>query len=73
MSNVGIVRMSKARRYRGELEGAWKCAATAKPKQTRTKKVAIGWTMRMEERECRVDHGNEKSLSVLVNSESVRS
>jgi len=61
MSRVGIVRMRTPRRKRGLWDGEWKCAATARAKQIRVRKVAMGWTTRIEERECRVAEGREKS------------
>ena len=61
MRRVGMVRMSKARRYLGELEGEWKCVATASPKQTSVRNAETGCTMRMEESECRVADGRVKS------------
>jgi hypothetical protein len=63
-SRVGKVRMRRARRYRGEWDGPWKCAATARPKQMRFSRAAMGWTMRMEERLLRVLEGSEKSSLV---------
>jgi hypothetical protein len=41
-SRVGIVRINSASRYRGLLEGEWKCAATARPKHISVKKAAMG-------------------------------
>lgn len=61
MSKVGMVRMRRARRKRGECPGAWKCAATAREKQINTSNAAIGCTIRMEDRLVRVVEGNEKS------------
>lgn len=61
MSKVGMVRMRRAKRKRGECPGAWKCAATAREKQIKTSNAAIGCTIRMEDRLVRVVEGNEKS------------
>ena len=61
ISRVGSSRMSKARRYRGECDGECRCAVAANMKQTSVKRAAIGWTISIEERECRVFDGREKS------------
>lgn len=64
MSRVGMVRMRRARRKRGECPGAWKCAATAREKHIKTSNAAIGCTIRMEDRLVRVVEGNEKSSAL---------
>jgi hypothetical protein len=52
---VGTVKMRRARRYRGDDDGAWKCAATPKPKHISVRNAATGCTMRIELRLVRVD------------------
>jgi hypothetical protein len=64
MSKVGMVRIRRARRKRGECPGAWKCAATAREKQIKTSNAAIGCTIRIEDRLVRVVEGNEKSSAL---------
>ena len=64
MSKVGMVRMRRAKRKRGECPGAWKCAATAREKQIKTSNAATGCTIRMEDRLVRVVEGNEKSSAL---------
>jgi hypothetical protein len=61
MSKVGMVRIRRARRKRGECPGAWKCAAIARQKQIKTSNAAIGCTIKIEDRLVRVVEGNEKS------------
>lgn len=65
MIKVGMVRIKRPSKNRGELEGEWKCAATARMKQMRIIKVAMGWTTRMAERECRVPGARENLLLSL--------
>ena len=62
IKRVGRSRMIKARRYRGECEGEWKCAETANMKQTRVRTAATGCTMRIEDKECRVLVGSVKLM-----------
>ena len=62
-NNVGKVNISRASRYRGECAGEWKCAATASTKQISVMNAATGWTIRIEDSECRVAYGSEKSDS----------
>lgn len=62
-SSVGNVSINRARRYRGEWAGEWKCAATESPKHISVRNAATGWTMSIEESECRVADGREKSES----------
>jgi hypothetical protein len=61
ISSVGMVRIRRARRKRGEWPGAWKCAAMAREKQIKTRSAAMGWTIRIEDRLVRVVEGSEKS------------
>lgn len=61
---VGSRRIRTPRRYRGEWEGEWKWAATERPKQTKVRKAAMGWTMRREVKERRMLEGRLKSLSL---------
>lgn len=67
MLNINI-----PRRYRGECEGAWKCAEAASTNMTSVKRAAIGWTMRMAERVVLVEVGRSKLSSwALLNNLSV--
>jgi hypothetical protein len=71
--SVGKVKISSARRYRGEWAGEWKWAATARPKQIRVMKAATGCTMRIEDRACRDAAGSEKSgVGASLNRRSAR-
>lgn len=47
--NVRMLRMNMPRRYRGECEGEWKCAAAARHSIISVRKAAIGCTMRIAE------------------------
>lgn len=69
--NVGIERMSSPIKYRGECEGACKCAAADMRKHTKVNKAAIGCTMRMDGREERAPLGREKSELSLASLRSV--
>jgi hypothetical protein len=60
-SRVGKVKISRARRYRGEWAGEWKWAATASEKHISVMRAATGCTIRMDESECRVADGSENS------------
>jgi len=63
MTRVRILRMKIPRRYRGECEGAWKCAAAARISMTRVKNAAIGWTIRIEEMLFLVSNGRSNVFS----------
>jgi len=72
-SSVGNVKINKARRYRGEWAGEWKCAATASEKHISVMRAATGWMIRIEESECRVAEGSENSeADVLAKRPSAR-
>lgn len=72
-SSVGKVKISSARRYRGECAGEWKWAATASEKHIKVMSAATGCTIRIEESECRVAEGKENSSSgALLNKLSVK-
>jgi hypothetical protein len=58
--NVRMLRMKTPNRYRGECEGEWKCAATARMSMMRVNRAAIGWTMRIAERVVLVLLGTSK-------------
>jgi hypothetical protein len=58
--NVKMLKIKIPRRYRGECEGEWKCAAAASINITRVKRPAIGWTMRMADRVALVEVGRSK-------------
>jgi hypothetical protein len=60
-SSVGMVRIRRARRKRGEWPGAWKWAAMAREKHIKTRRAAMGCTIRIEDRLVRVVEGSEKS------------
>lgn len=57
-------RMRSARRKRGECEGEWRCDNAASIVQTRVRKAATGWTMR-------IDGSEERALLGSVKSESL--
>lgn len=57
---VRMLRMNIPSRYRGECEGAWKCAVAARISMTRVKKAATGWTTRIAERVVLVPSGRSK-------------
>jgi hypothetical protein len=59
-SSVNMLSMKMPRRYRGECEGEWKCAAAARPNITSVKRAATGWMMRMAERLVLVPVGRSK-------------
>jgi hypothetical protein len=61
ISSVGMVRIRRARRKRGEWPGAWKWAAMAREKHIKTRSAAMGCTIRIEDRLVRVVEGSEKS------------
>jgi hypothetical protein len=65
-SSVGRRRMRSARRKRGECDGAWKWAAAARQRQTRVRKAATGWTMRIDDSDLRALEGRLKSSPVLL-------
>lgn len=50
-SRVGKVNIKRASRYLGEWAGEWKWAATARPKQIRVSRAAMGCTIRIEDSE----------------------
>jgi hypothetical protein len=58
--SVGMVRIRRASKYRGDEEGAWKCAATPRPKHTSVNNAATGWTINMELSVLRVACEREK-------------
>lgn len=62
---VGRSRIKRASKKRGECDGPWKCAAPARQRQTRVRKAATGWTIRMDESDFRVLEGRLKSPPVL--------
>lgn len=69
---VGMSRMRSARRKRGECEGEWRCDNAASMVQTRVKKAATGWTIRIDGSEERALLGSVKSesLSCVLKSNS---
>jgi hypothetical protein len=62
INSVGKRSIRRPRRYRAECEGEWKWAAAARPRQTRFMKAAMGCTMRIEDRVCRVLNDRLKLL-----------
>jgi hypothetical protein len=62
--SVGRRRIMRASRYRGECEGACRCAVPARMRQTSVRKAATGWTMRRVAREWRVEAPIVKLASV---------
>ena len=65
MSNVGIERISTARRYRGEWDGECRCATAERMKHIKVKRAATGCTIRIEESDDRVLGESEKSAFSL--------
>lgn len=63
--SVGIVRMKRPSRKRGECPGLWKCAAMARIVHIKARNAATGWMIRIEESELRVPSGSEKSSLVM--------
>lgn len=67
-TRVRMLSMKIPRRYRGEWDGEWRCAAAARIAITRVKKAAMGCTIRMVERVARAAVGRSKlSWSSLLN------
>lgn len=68
---VRMLKMKIPRRYRGECEGAWKCADAARMSMTKVKRAAMGCTIRMAESVVLVALGRSKvAVSESVNSPS---
>jgi hypothetical protein len=65
---VKMLKMNIPRRYRGECEGAWKCADPARMSITRVKRAAMGCTINIAERVVLVALGKSKvAVSESVN------
>jgi hypothetical protein len=58
---VGMVRMKRPSRKRGEWAGEWKCEATASEKHISASRAAMGWIISMYDMEWRVAELMEKS------------
>ena len=71
--SVGMVRMKRPSRNRGECAGLWKCAAMARMVQISARKAATGWITRIEDSELRVPSGSEKSSLEMPLMSSVKS
>lgn len=57
---VKVLKMNTPKRYRGECEGAWKCAARARMSMIRVNNAAIGCTIRIADSVVRVLEGRSK-------------
>lgn len=63
--NVGIVRINRPSRKRGECAGLWKCAAIARIVQISARNAATGCMTSIGDSEFRVPAGREKSSAVM--------
>jgi hypothetical protein len=66
ISRVGSNKINKASRYRGEWEGECRWAEAASRKHINVSSAAMGWTMRIDEREDRALEESEKSPPSLL-------